>query len=243
MPCIEMLAGRLALIVCMNEFRKPTFENRTTVAESSDPPASPSPMLRCVIVEDQSMFLDLLAGMMAIQGGIRVVAEAHDVEEGIAACAKHCPDVLVLDLALPDGDGLEVARHLIAANPAGRVIVFSGHASDFICPPWLDGHLHAVISKNDAFESLRREIDTLTGRVAVQPQAVSLRSLTPREAEIFGLIGEGLTSAGIAERLGLSRQTVQTHRKRIAAKLKTSGNDLVCRAVSQRAAFFAADPD
>lgn len=68
------------------------------------------------------------------------------------------------------------------------------------------------------------------------------QDLTDREAEIFGLIGDGLTSREIAERLGLSEHTVQTHRKRIATKLRTTGDELVRRAVAHRAAFFSDGP-
>lgn len=206
----------------------------TAHAPATDSSAPESP--NCLIVEDQAMFLDMLAGMITLHGGMRISASARSVAEGLEACASHRPDVLVLDLALPDGDGLEVARRMVKANPAGRVIVVSGHASDFVCPKWLDGNLQAVISKNDAFDALRREFDELTGRVGEDGDVSP--SLTTRETEIFGLIGDGLTTKAIAERLGLSEHTVQTHRKRIAAKLGTSGVGLVRRAVSHRAAFF-----
>ena len=135
----------------------------TAHAPATDSSAPESP--NCLIVEDQAMFLDMLAGMITLHGGMRISASARSVAEGLEACASHRPDVLVLDLALPDGDGLEVARRMVKANPAGRVIVVSGHASDFVCPKWLDGNLQAVISKNDAFDALRREFDELTGRV------------------------------------------------------------------------------
>lgn len=199
--------------------------------------------LTCVIVEDQGMFLDLLSGMIAIRGGIRIAAQARDVATAREACAKHGPDVLILDLALPDGDGLEVARTFIEVSPHGRVLVVTGQASEFVCPAWLNDNLQAVISKNDAFESLRRELDELTGvkdRPAAEESAV--RALSPREAEIFGMMGDGLTTRAIAERLGISEHTVQTHRKRIAAKLDTTGDDVLRRAIAHRATFFPPVP-
>lgn len=204
----------------------------------------------CLIVEDQAMFLELLAGMMTIHGRIRIVGRAGDVAAGRLACVAHKPDVLILDLALPDGDGLNVARAFIAANPAGRVIVVSGQASDFVCPAWLNDNLQAVISKNDAFESLRRELDEITGVAPRTPQGqvdhdaaepASALPFTDREAEVFRLVGDGLSSRTIGERLGISEHTVQSHRKRIAAKLGTSGDDMVRRAIAQRAMLFAAE--
>lgn len=200
--------------------------------------------LTCVIVEDQAMFRDLLATMMALRSDIRIVARAHDVATGRTACEQHKPDVLILDLALPDGDGIDVARRFIEIDPHGQVIVVTGHASEFVCPTWLNRNLHALISKDEAFDSLRQELDVLTGAStrATATHNDSTRNLTDREAEIFGLIGDGLSTRQIAERLGLSAHTVQTHRKRIATKLGTTGDELVRRAVAHRAAFFSAGP-
>ncbi|MGI9176234.1 MAG: response regulator transcription factor [Pirellulales bacterium] len=207
-------------------------------------PAATGP-LRCVIVEDQSMFLELLAAMIRIHGGTRIVAQARDVASGCAACEEQRPDVLILDLALPDGDGLEVARRFIECHPAGRVIVVSGQASEFVCPDWLNDTIQAVISKNDAFESLRRELDELTG---IAPRGAeketddfSAKPLTEREAEVFRLIGDGLSTRAIAEVLGLSEHTIQTHRKRMAAKMGTSGDELTRRAIAHQAMFSATD--
>lgn len=207
-----------------------------TDSEVAPGPSSELTPLRCVIVEDQSMFRDLLASIMALRSDVRIVARAHDVATGRAACEQHKPDVLILDLALPDGDGIDVARRFIEIDPLGQVIVVTGQASEFVCPAWLNRNLHALISKNEAFDSLRQELDVLTGASTRDgaSQNASTRNLTDREAEIFGLIGDGLSSRRIAERLGLSVHTVQTHRKRIATKLGTTGDELVRRAVEHR---------
>jgi len=203
-----------------------------TAASSTSAAQTP---LTCVIVEDQGMFLDLLAGMIAIRGGIRIAAQARDVAQAREACAKHRPDVLILDLALPDGDGLEVARTFIEVSPHGRVLVVTGQASEFICPVWLNDHLQAVISKNDAFDAVRCELDDLIGATDVAvPDDSAVRTLSAREAEVFRMIGDGLSTRAIAERLGLSEHTVQTHRKRIAAKLNTTGDQTLRRAIAHR---------
>lgn len=211
-------------------------------ADTTAPASAAHDTLSCVIVEDQAMFLDLLAGMMSLLGGIRVVAQAHDVAAGLAACELHRPDVLILDLWLPGGDGVEVARRLIEINPACRVIAVSGHARDFVCPAWLIDHLQAVISKNEAFGSLRRELDELVAGEAEQENLLNRAalplSLTAREAKIFNLIGRGLSTKAIAEQLALSRHTVQSHRKRIAIKLGTTGNELTRRAIAHQVEFF-----
>ena len=213
-----------------------------TAADTTTEPAVTRTPLTCVLVEDQGMFLDMLAGMLALRGGIRIVAQARGVISGLQACTAHRPDLLILDLTLPDGDGLEVARQYVKTNRRGRVLVVTGQASEFVCPAWLNDHLQAVISKNDAFESLRRELDELAGPGEPAADDSGLKSLSPRESEVFGLIGDGLTSRAIAERLGISEHTVQTHRKRIAAKLETTGDDVLRRAIAHRTAFFPRAP-
>ena len=200
--------------------------------------------LTCVLVEDQGLFLEMLGGMINMRGGLRVVASALNVAEGRAAVAKYRPDLLLLDLDLPDGSGLEVAQHLLESNPEACVIIVSGHAGHFVCPAWLRDNLQAVISKNDTFSALRQELDDLLdpAKTNLRPRETkpfAAKPLTAREAEIFALIGEGLTSKEIGARLHVSEHTVQAHRKRIATKLGTTGSELSHRAIAQRRAFFA----
>ena len=196
----------------------------------------------CVVVEDQCLFLEMLGEMLNMRGGLRVLAGALNVADGKAACKKHTPDLLILDLDLPDGDGLEVADFLIRQNPSARVIIVSGHISDFICPAWLNKNLQATISKNATFTSLREELDEVIGieqhgRRRSKATDQSNGMLTPREAEIFALVGEGLCTKEIAAGLFLSEHTVKTHRKHIARKLGTTGLEMVQRASARRRAF------
>jgi DNA-binding NarL/FixJ family response regulator len=202
--------------------------------------------ISCVVVEDQAMFLEMLSGMLALRGGLRVVDQVRSVAEGKAACLEHRPDLFVL--TLQDGDGLDVAKAFLQTRRSGRVIIVTGNASDFVCPAWLNDALHAVISKNETFQSLRQELDDLLGAVrpvtSTTPRDPALGfPLTGREAEVFVLIGEGLTSREIGERLKISEHTVQTHRKRAAAKMGTQGDELTRIAVAQRAAYFTKPAD
>ncbi|MEX0689252.1 MAG: response regulator transcription factor [Pirellulales bacterium] len=225
----------------------PASPSDSTPSATGNPQASlPNDgVLTCVLVEDQSMFLDLLSGMLMMRGGMRILACARTVAEGVEACTRHRPDLLLLDLALPDGDGIEVARRCTEMNHTSRVIVLSGHSSDFVCPEWLDGHLHAVISKAEAFQALQAELDDLQAGYEKDSDrtlrdAEAETRFTPREAEVFSLIGEGLTSRAIGLRLSISEHTVQTHRKNLAAKLGTQGDELTRRAVAYRQAFYRA---
>jgi len=198
--------------------------------------------MTCVVVEDQLMFLELLTGLLVARPRLQVVAQAPTLNAAVSACRQWKPDLLLLDLALPDGDGLDVARAFLDVRPDGRLIVLSGHAANFVCPAWLSGRVQAVVSKNAAFDVLRRELDLLLGGVPPASQhggPPGSRMLSQREAEVYGLIGEGLSSMEIAARLGVSRHTVDTHRKRIAAKLGTQGDELLRRAVAHRVSLTA----
>ncbi len=187
--------------------------------------------LRCVVVEDQVMFLQLLVAMLRTQPNLEVVATAQGVEEALAVCAEHDPDLLILDLALPDGDGLSVVQALSHSEQPPVVIVLSGQASSFVCPRELTPLVQAVVDKTRAYADLSTEIQRLLRRTGEQeesaPGAAVLSTLTLRERQVFSLIGKGHTNRAIADLLGLSVRTVETHRKRITVKLGAKGGDLV----------------
>jgi DNA-binding NarL/FixJ family response regulator len=207
----------------------------------------PRASVKCVLVEDQILFLEMLSQLLQMQPGLKVVAQAPTVAEGLAACKIHKPDLLILDLELPDGEGLEVARALVRWNPAAKVIILSGHASTFFCPARIGKSILAVVDKTQTFDDLRAELKAILPPL----KPVSSRAKAPaknplfqkgfseREAQIFGMIGEGLCSKEIADHLGLSEHTIQSHRKRMAAKLGTQGNELVQVAIAHRRLSFS----
>ena len=182
---------------------------------------------RCLIVEDEIMFAHMLAGMLRGIPGLSIAGMAHTRSDALEACEKLRPDLLVLDLTLPDGSGVDVARKLAEKNPDARVIVLSAQAAMFVVPPGLYTQVHAVVEKTKAYEVLQREVLQLLredgGSGVVDPDSV----LTPREREVFRQIGLGLMNKQIAAVLGISEATTGIHRKRIAAKLKARGSELV----------------
>lgn len=188
--------------------------------------------LRCVIVEDHQMFHELLGALLEAENLVEVAAVAKSAREGIAACERHNPDILLLDLALPDGNGLAVARALAKCHPAARTIIVSGEADTLKFPPDLKSRIYSIVDKTRAFSVLRTEIANLVREFgcgsASTPEPT--RVLSPRELEIYCQIGIGLTSKEIAARLFLSDKTVETHRRKIAAKLGMSASSIVQRA-------------
>lgn len=214
---------------------------------SPKPATIRKPDLSCVLVEDQTLFLELLSQVLQLQPGLKVVARARTVAEGLAACKIRKPDLLILDLELPDGEGLEVARALVRWNPDAKVIILSGHASTFYCPARIGKSILAVVDKTQTYDDLRAELNSLLpplaagdfGRKSPAKNPLFQKKLTEREAQIFGLIGEGLCSKEIATHLCLTENTIQSHRKRIAAKLGTRGNELLHAAVAVRRPSFS----
>jgi DNA-binding NarL/FixJ family response regulator len=191
--------------------------------------------LTCVIVEDQTMFLQMLHNMLEAMPQLKVAATARSKAEAVAACEEHLPDLLVLDLALPDGEGIAVARKLSKLKPSSKTIILSGEANTFVCPADLQSHVHAVLDKMQAFDSLAEEVKSLLPRSRGATPAArggDIREiLTPREYEIFRLIGRGMLSKEIGDTIGITPLTVQSHRKNIAQKLGTTGNQLTQQAL------------
>lgn len=189
--------------------------------------------LRTLVVEDQLMFQELLVGMLRSQTSLGEVATASTAAEGIAACASLRPDLLILDIALPDAEGLSVAKALLVLNPDAKVIVLSSHASTFLRPPELRDTICAVIDKARAFEELLQEIVAITGSGGLasaddgEIPREALALLTQRERQVLERMGRGESNKTMAQELSLSVRTVESHRRNIATKLGCSGARLI----------------
>lgn len=184
--------------------------------------------MNCLILEDQVLLADLLRHELVGIRGVRVVATAHDVAEGKRLCRLHRPDLLLLDLFMPDGQGLEVAEELLHTNPEARIIVLSAHIERLVCSRHLHEAILAVVDKTEALDTLQELLRSeLRRRQGDGSRADRLDHLTEREREVFALIGQGLNSEGIAARLHISILTARTHRRNITAKLGVKGSELV----------------
>jgi DNA-binding NarL/FixJ family response regulator len=188
--------------------------------------------LQTLVVEDQLMFQELLVAMLRGHPGLAEITTASTASEGIDCCSRFRPDLLILDIALPDAEGLTVAKALQVLNPAAKVIVLSSHASTFLRPPELRDVICAVIDKARAFDDLLKEIGLLTGCEGIEHSddglpLDALKHLTQRERQVLDRLGRGQSNKDMALDMDLSVRTVESHRRNIAIKLGCSGARLI----------------
>ena len=186
--------------------------------------------MNCLILEDQVLLADLLRHELVGIRGVRVVATAHDVATGKSLCRLHRPDLVLLDLFMPDGQGVEVAEELLEVKPEARILVLSAQIERLVCSRHLHEAILAVVDKTEAIDRLhdllRRELRRRREGIA-GPDTDRFRQLTERERQVLALIGQGLSSEEIAAQLSISTLTARTHRRNITAKLGVKGGELV----------------
>jgi DNA-binding NarL/FixJ family response regulator len=197
-----------------------------------------------VLVDDQELLRMGFRLVLESQPDLEVVAEAGDGREAIALVAEHTPDIVLMDVRMPDVDGVAATREIIASGSASRIIILTtfdldeyayaalrAGASGFLLkdapPADLLSAIRAVASGDAvvAPSTTRRLLETMAHRLP-DPDAPDvaadgpLASLTPREREVVVAVAGGLSNAEIAEALVLAEATVKTHVGRILAKLE-----------------------
>jgi DNA-binding NarL/FixJ family response regulator len=212
-----------------------------TTEESGLPVTADAAAPRVVIADDQTLVRSGF-GMILRAAGIPVVAEAADGGEAVTAVLKHRPEVVLMDIRMPEMDGLEATRRILAA-PAGRdcrIIILTtfdldqyvyaaltAGASGFLLKDVSPEQLVAAVRMVRSGDALLAPSITrrLVERFAPQAPArtavhADLSELTPRELEVLRLLARGLSNAELAAELTLSEATVKTHVARILAKLQ-----------------------
>lgn len=175
------------------------------------------------------MLQEPLAEMLTHQEGLEVVGAVTTAAAAITALTALQPDLLILDYALPDGDGYLVARAFSVLNPLGRVVMLSSFASTLERPADLRHCIIAILDKTRAYQDLLNAIRPLLPPRNPTP-ALDLSCLTERERDVLERIGRGLSSQAIAAELSIALRTVSTHRQNICAKLGLRGASLVHQA-------------
>jgi DNA-binding NarL/FixJ family response regulator len=197
------------------------------------------PRVRVLIVDDDDLMRAGLRGVLASDERIELVGEADDGRQAVYRTRLLKPDVVLMDVRMPDLDGISATRELLAAFPEVKVVILttfeqddyifgalSAGASGFLLKRTRPEELIAAIHTIAAGDSLLSPSVTsrVIERMAGQPSPdatrdARLEELTPRETEVLSLMARGLSNAEIAATLVIEESTVKTHVKRILAKL------------------------
>ena len=190
-------------------------------------------MLRILLADDHLIVRQGLKVLMKREG-FEVVAEAADGHEAVRLARDRCPDLAILDFAMPLLNGLDAAREILQACPRARVIILTMHTEDRYVYEALRAGVSGYVVKTQAAADLVRAVREVSrGMTYLSPrvsgtvvQAYLAKSdapdpLSPRERGVLQLVAEGKTTKEIAGHLGISVKTAEAHRTRIMKKLET----------------------
>ena len=194
--------------------------------------------LRILVADDHELVRRGALGVLHSRPGWRVVGEAASGREAVEKTIKLKPDVAIMDISMPELDGVEVVRQIREAVPSTKVLVLTMHESDQMVQRALDAGAHGYMLKSDLTDCLPKAVKTvsegkrfLTPKVSEivlegflktktqhQAERAAART-TPRETEIIALLAAGKSNKEIAAQLKITVRTVETHRAKIMLKL------------------------
>lgn len=191
---------------------------------------------RILIVDDHPMVREGLAARIATQRDLQVCGEAASEDEAVAMALETRPDLVLVDISLKSGNGMDVIRQVRARDPNIKFLVISGYQESLYAERALRAGAHGYLNKQESNEMVLQAIRAvLTGQRFVSPEMTqklvsqaltghvdsrpAIERLTNRELQVFRLIGEGHSSGAIAEQLFLSTHTIDTHRENLKRKL------------------------
>lgn len=206
--------------------------------------------LKILIADDHDLMRRGLRDILSTRPGWSVCGEAHTGTEAVAKAKSLKPDVAILDLTMPELNGLEAAAQIRAVAPKTEMLVLSVHYSDQLVRDIVDAGIRGYMVKSDAGKDLVTAVDALANH---QPyftaaaidvighglfnrrsgEAAEMKGrLTAREREVVRLIAEGKSSKDVGEALDMSVKTVETHRANVMRKLQVhSVSELVRYAI------------
>jgi two-component system, NarL family, response regulator NreC len=198
--------------------------------------------IRILLADDHTIIRSGIRLLLEQQQDFKVVAEASDGREAVDLVGKHHPEVAVLDIGMPQLNGIEATRQIASSEPSTQVVILSMHADEGYVLRALKAGARAYILKNAAEADLIRAIRSVAegksffspiiGKMLLEDYVRQIRDkqvedsydlLTPREREILQLLAEGKTNKEVANLLGLSVYTVDAHRSNILQKLNLHG--------------------
>jgi len=211
--------------------------------------------LRILVADDHDIIRRGLKQLLTAKPGWEVVAEAKNGREAVTLAEQFKPEVVVMDISMPELNGLEASRRIKKALPKTEIVILTLHFSDQLVHDIVEAGARAYIMKSDADRDLISAVEALSHRRSFfTPKAAEMvlngfrkrnaapdtvqefrNRLTPREREIVQLLAEGKSSKEVAVALGISVKTAETHRANIMRKLEIhSVSELVRYAVKNQ---------
>ena len=204
-------------------------------------------LARILIVDDHAMVRMGLEELIVNERDLEVCALASSSAEALEALAREQPDLVIVDLSLPDQNGLELIKQIAAREGAPWMLVHSMHSERLFAHRALKAGARGFVSKEaDADEIIAAIRKVLAGEIYLREEIsqhllqvtagdpareAGVEGLSDRELEVLGLLGKALTTREIAERLNLSVKTIESHRESIKSKLgPRNKNELIRRA-------------
>lgn len=187
-------------------------------------------MIRVLLADDHGVLRDGLRRVLETDSGIRVVAVANDGREAIAGAAETHPDVIVMDVSMPNLGGIAATRSILGSAPATGVVMLSMHSSGETIHWALDAGARGYLLKDSAGEEVVNAVRAVAAGGCYLGQGIALKSfepegglaghLTSSERRVLRLVVEGKSNAEAAQMLDLSPRTVETYRARLMEKLQ-----------------------
>jgi len=191
--------------------------------------------IQVLVADDHAIVRKGIRALLATEPDIEVVGEAENGQEAVAEVERLEPDVILMDLVMPEMDGIEAIRHIVARQPEARILVLNSFTSDGKVFPAIKAGALGYLLKDSSPQALMRAIhDVYEGRLSLHPDiAMKLVEelnrpsdapptedpLTEREVEVLKLVAKGLSNQEIAARLVVSERTVGAHVSNILGKL------------------------
>jgi len=201
--------------------------------------------IRILLADDHKMLRDGLRALLEGEGDMQVIAEAGTVDDTVRIAAEKLPDIIVMDLGMPGGSGLDAIRRIRQKGLAVRIVVLSMHSGREMVMEALQAGSDGYVPKSTAHTDLIQAIRTVhTGKRFLHPDAATAlvdelldkqeeskmtELLSDRELDVIKLTAMGFTSREIGEKLALSPKTVDTYRERAMQKLNIESRTGIIR--------------
>jgi two-component system response regulator DevR len=209
-----------------------------------------APRIRLVLVDDSEVVRLGLRALLGAERSLEIVGEGSSVATGVAACAKHKPDVALLDLRLPDGTGFDACRQILQRLPDTRVLMLTSVADDTLVDEAIRAGAHGYLLKEVNSRGLIQAItDVAAGKSILDPAVTArvmqfmkaggptrdvLASLSPQESRVLALIAQGKTNKEAGNELNLTEKTVKNYLSNIFEKLHVSRRAQAAAIYAQR---------